>query len=212
MPTMQGYFLTLAIARTFDLRWGNRAGVGMVVDKLRSISQEYMAIQWFLNGIMVFLAVVFHQHRWFNAALGLCLLSPTALICMGSLCHILGRRLFPTGLVVATCLRIVHTYHRVTQMPFVFQILLLGCAMVASKHLHYCLKRCFTRCKARRYVPFYQKTRSNWGSSISERASGAFTEGSTWSDSAEETIEAFDEEEGETLDQSTPAYPLHRPS
>ena len=44
MPTMQSNFLTLAIARTFDLSWGNRDGIGAKQDCLKNQTYSYSAL------------------------------------------------------------------------------------------------------------------------------------------------------------------------
>ena len=56
MPTMQGYFMTMAIARSFDLSWGNRGGVGGEVEALKVRSQAMMLATCIINVlILVFL-------------------------------------------------------------------------------------------------------------------------------------------------------------
>merc|ERR1712176_569405 len=45
LPTMQGFFLTLSIARTFDLSWGNRAGIGAEQENLKKQSQTLIVFQ-----------------------------------------------------------------------------------------------------------------------------------------------------------------------
>merc|ERR1712012_764097 len=54
LPTMQGYFLTLSIARTHDLSWGNRAGIGQEENHLRSKSRCIMICQILCNTVLVF--------------------------------------------------------------------------------------------------------------------------------------------------------------
>jgi len=58
MPTMQGYFLSLAIARTFDLSWGNRAGVGEEAENLKVESRSLIVLQNVLN--LIVLGLTFH--------------------------------------------------------------------------------------------------------------------------------------------------------
>merc|ERR1712241_1447996 len=55
LPTMQGYFLTLSIARTHDLSWGNRAGIGQEESHLRSKSHRMMVVQVMCNTALVVL-------------------------------------------------------------------------------------------------------------------------------------------------------------
>jgi len=93
LPTMQGFFLTLAIARTFDLSWGNRAGIGGEQDNLKKESQSLMLLQWVCNLVLLVFFFGFSTVEWFQyaqIALMVFLLTPMTILTMGSVVQELG--------------------------------------------------------------------------------------------------------------------------
>lgn len=61
-PTFQGYFLAYAVARTYDLRWGNRAGVGEESKEGKNGTRGLVVIQNTLN-LFVLTMLVFDRTR-----------------------------------------------------------------------------------------------------------------------------------------------------
>jgi len=104
MPTMQGCFLSLAIARTFDLSWGNRGGVGHENEKIKVESQSLMIIQGMLNFILVCLAINPSALTGsFNGVFAFFLLFPTGLISLFSAQQALGVVFFWIYMVLVFC-------------------------------------------------------------------------------------------------------------
>merc|ERR1712166_1473962 len=93
LPTMQGFFLTLAIARTFDLSWGNRAGIGGEQENLKKESQNLMLLQWITNLVLLVFFFSFRTVNWFQytqIALMVVLLAPMSILSLGSVIQELG--------------------------------------------------------------------------------------------------------------------------
>jgi cellulose synthase/poly-beta-1,6-N-acetylglucosamine synthase-like glycosyltransferase len=92
MPTMQGYFLSLAIARTFDLSWGNRAGVGQESEALKNESRALIVAQNVLNVVLMGLTFHFNSEltKPVDYVLGSMMLTPTVLISVFSMIQALG--------------------------------------------------------------------------------------------------------------------------
>lgn len=94
LPTMQGFFLTLSIARTFDLSWGNRAGIGGEQDDLKKEAQTLMILQWIANLVLLVFLFGFNEAEWFvyvQYALVAFLLLPMSILTAGSLRQELGK-------------------------------------------------------------------------------------------------------------------------
>jgi len=107
MPTMQGNFLTLAIARTFDLSWGNRDGIGGKEDCLKNQTYSYMILQWLANGVLLVLLFSFDNSAWLwfiQLALAIVLLTPTMLLSLGSAMQLLGIPFVALGMIMGACL------------------------------------------------------------------------------------------------------------
>eukprot|EP00929_Paragymnodinium_shiwhaense_P058309 TRINITY_DN2918_c1_g1_i1.p1 TRINITY_DN2918_c1_g1~~TRINITY_DN2918_c1_g1_i1.p1 ORF type:complete len:752 (+),score=114.19 TRINITY_DN2918_c1_g1_i1:87-2342(+) len=92
MPTMQGYFLSLAIARTFDLSWGNRAGIGAESDNLKADSKALIIGQNVVNAVLMGLTFHFNSTLTFpmEIFLTVVLMTPTVLISCFSMIQALG--------------------------------------------------------------------------------------------------------------------------
>eukprot|EP00931_Biecheleriopsis_adriatica_P117556 TRINITY_DN9305_c0_g1_i1.p1 TRINITY_DN9305_c0_g1~~TRINITY_DN9305_c0_g1_i1.p1 ORF type:complete len:754 (+),score=94.49 TRINITY_DN9305_c0_g1_i1:80-2263(+) len=91
MPTMQGYFFSLAIARTFDLSWGNRDS-GNVNESLKPTSTAMIIIQNILN---LFIMIVMydydpHEATYTDVALVIFAMLPTVVIGIFSVVQALG--------------------------------------------------------------------------------------------------------------------------
>jgi len=94
LPTMQGYFLTLAIARTYDLSWGNRAGIGEEVEELKAKSALWAFVQCALNAALPFFLYTYRlsdAHDILLGALWFAFVTPMTLISIGSVFELLGR-------------------------------------------------------------------------------------------------------------------------
>lgn len=106
LPTMQGFFLTLAIARTFDLSWGNRAGIGAEQEDLKKESQTLMLIQWVCNLVLLVFFFSFANTDWIfwaQLALVVFLLLPMSLLTLGSVIQELGFFWSFLGVALGTC-------------------------------------------------------------------------------------------------------------
>jgi len=92
LPTMQGYFLTLALARTFDLSWGNRSGVGGEIESLKIQSQSVIVLMVVFN--LVVLATIdnttYDIQKVENIVLSVFMLGPTAVISFFSAMQAVG--------------------------------------------------------------------------------------------------------------------------
>jgi len=93
LPTMQGYFLTLSIARTYDLSWGNRAGIGSEVEELKSKAKLWAFIQAVFNTALPIFLFIYQDsevHNILLISLFVSFIAPITLISIGSIVELLG--------------------------------------------------------------------------------------------------------------------------
>lgn len=154
LPTMQAYFLTLSIARTHDLSWGNRAGIGQEENHLRSKSRCIMITQIICNtGLVVLYLGLFMIdetiHFYFLAGLAVLFLAPMTVISVGSMVELMGRIglsiLIPFSILVALCNRFSDDIgvSSLRKVPIFLQVPIVICLTLVTKVL---LERC---CKGR---------------------------------------------------------------
>jgi len=106
LPTMQGFFLTLSIARTFDLSWGNRAGIGAEQESLKKGTQTMMMVQCLCNLFLLVFFFAFRVTTWFLwAQIGLMvfLLAPMSILTVGSIIQEFGCFWSVLGVALASC-------------------------------------------------------------------------------------------------------------
>lgn len=110
MPTMIGYFFTVAMARTHDLSWGNR-DVGAEETSLRHTSLAIMSLQIALNIFMLLATLSLHvrdiNSSLMNEVLFIFLMSPTVLISLVSMLQLLGFGWIALGSIVASTMLMV---------------------------------------------------------------------------------------------------------
>merc|ERR1712137_361605 len=113
LPTMQGYFLTLSLARTFDLSWGNRSGVGGEIESLKSQSQTMMVLMVVFN--LVVLCTINNTTSTIqtmeNVILAVFMLMPTAVISFFSAMQALGFLCFWIALLFEMFFLFLCNYH-----------------------------------------------------------------------------------------------------
>jgi cellulose synthase/poly-beta-1,6-N-acetylglucosamine synthase-like glycosyltransferase len=100
MPTMQGYFLSLAVARTYDLSWGNRDGIGQAEEGLRQSSAAFIVIQNILNFAVLILTFHFDSkmEKVTQIVLAVAACLPIVLISLFSVLQAFGKA------IVAVCI------------------------------------------------------------------------------------------------------------
>jgi len=112
LPTMQGYFLTLSIARTFDLSWGNRSGVGGEIEGLKSQAQTMIVLMVVFN--LVVLCTInnttYEIQTLENIILAVFMLMPTAVISFFSAMQAVGGIYFWIALLFEMCFLVLCNY------------------------------------------------------------------------------------------------------
>jgi len=116
-PTFQGYFLAYAVARTYDLRWGNRDGVGEQLAEGKSQTKALIIIQNVLNLVVLTLLIIFHATcpqiqnlgglTVVEFILALVLFLPSLFIALCSFIQAFGRRASTAWVLLSSALPVV---------------------------------------------------------------------------------------------------------
>merc|ERR1712137_77179 len=180
LPTMQGYFLTLSMARTFDLSWGNRSGVGGEIESLKVQSQSMMVLAIALNLVILITLsdTTTSAQQTEDIVLAIFMLAPMAVISFFSAMQAVGQIYFwLTFILEVAFLVLSHSYlpeteawcdhyiHNSQLHDFVISVFRSGSthgelylllwliSVILLKFVYFGFKFCFVRCQRRLRKP-----------------------------------------------------------